>query len=377
MFIKIEVEDEMSAYTLFETLNYRGVDLTVTDLLKNYLFSLLSESDIRVAKDIWKKIASAIGLEIFPTFLRHYWISRNKLVRQEQLFKIIRASIKNNENVFTLLRNLESSSALYIALRDPFSTEWKGNRERFKKIRELKLFGVKQQLPLLMIAKEKLTDTEFDKLLKLISVIAFRYNIVGNRQANVMEDLYNAVALNIYNNTITTTAQISVELKSLYVSDKDFKNDFSTLQVYSYGRDKKLARYVLFEIENLLMQGGDRDYEYDPATIEHILPENPPVAWDSFFAPVIQENYTYRLGNYSLLEDHLNKEYGDKLLDVKKISYAKSQYEMPKKILTPDWTPNTVELRQQEMSKWASSIWRVWVYLKIKIIYNQLIQAKN
>jgi len=125
------------------------------------------------------------------------------------------------------------------------------------------------------------------------------------------------------------------------------------------------------------MQGGDRDYEYDPATIEHILPENPPVAWDSFFAPVIQENYTYRLGNYSLLEDHLNKEYGDKLLDVKKISYAKSQYEMPKKILTPDWTPNTVELRQQEMSKWASSIWRVWVYLKIKIIYNQLIQAKN
>lgn len=60
MFIKIEVEDEMSAYTLFETLNYRGVDLTVTDLLKNYLFSLLSESDIRIAKDTWKKIANSI-----------------------------------------------------------------------------------------------------------------------------------------------------------------------------------------------------------------------------------------------------------------------------------------------------------------------------
>jgi len=359
MFIKIEVEDEMSAYTLFETLNYRGVDLTVTDLLKNYLFSLLSESDIRVAKDIWKKIASSIGLEKFPTFLRHYWISRSPLVRQEQLFKIIRSTIKTNEDVFTLLRNLESSSALYIALQDPFSTEWKGNRDRFKRIREMKLFGVKQQLPLLMIANEKFSDIEFDKLLKLISVIAFRYNIVGNRQANVMEDLYNSVSLKIYNNIITATSQVSNDLKSLYISDNDFKNDFSSLQVYSYGIDKKLSRYILFEIENLLMQGGDRDYDYDPATIEHILPENPPVVWDQLFPPIIQENYIYRLGNYTLLEDHLNNECDDKLLNAKKTSYAKSQYEMPKRILAPEWNPTTLELRQQEMSKWASSIWRV------------------
>ncbi|MCC6691541.1 MAG: DUF262 domain-containing protein, partial [Bacteroidia bacterium] len=36
MFIQIVVEDELSAYTVFETLNSRGLSLTVTDLLKNY-----------------------------------------------------------------------------------------------------------------------------------------------------------------------------------------------------------------------------------------------------------------------------------------------------------------------------------------------------
>ena len=107
------------------------------------------------------------------------------------------------------------------------------------------------------------------------------------------------------------------------------------------------------------MQGGDRDYDYDPATIEHVLPENPPVTWDQLFPPIIQENYIYRIGNYTLLEDHLNNECGDKLLNVKKTSYAKSQYQMPKRILAPEWTPTTLELRQQEMSKWASSIWKV------------------
>ena len=41
MFIRIAVDDELNAYTVFETLNARGLELSATDLLKNYLFSRL------------------------------------------------------------------------------------------------------------------------------------------------------------------------------------------------------------------------------------------------------------------------------------------------------------------------------------------------
>ncbi len=358
MFIKIEVEDELSAYTLFETLNYRGVELTVTDLLKNYLFSLLTETDLRIAKEIWKKIATGIGVDKFPTFLRHYWISRYPIVRQEQLFKVLRSSIKNNKDVFDLLKNLESAFSLYVALQDPFNQEWRGNRERIKRIRETKLFGVKQHLPLLLVAKDKFSADEYDRLMRLVSVISFRYTIVGTRQTNIMEDLYNKASLKIFSGIINNTAQVFGELKSLYVSDKDFKNDFSSLTVYSYGRGKKLSRYILFEIENHI-QPGDRDFEYDPATIEHILPENAPTEWDQFFAAAIQESFVYRLGNYTLLEDHLNNECGNSVLSMKKESYSKSQYTMPKRILVTEWNPTTLELRQQEMAAWATACWRV------------------
>jgi hypothetical protein len=47
-FTVITVTDELNAYKVFETLNARGVRLSATDLLKNYLFSLLdsgAESD--------------------------------------------------------------------------------------------------------------------------------------------------------------------------------------------------------------------------------------------------------------------------------------------------------------------------------------------
>jgi uncharacterized protein with ParB-like and HNH nuclease domain len=40
VFIQIVAASDLSAYLIFETLNDRGLDLSVTDLLKNYLFSV-------------------------------------------------------------------------------------------------------------------------------------------------------------------------------------------------------------------------------------------------------------------------------------------------------------------------------------------------
>ena len=359
MFIKIEVEDELSAYTLFETLNYRGVDLTVTDLLKNYLFSLITPADLRIAKDIWKKIATGIGIDRFPIFLRHFWISRKQLVRQEQLFKTIRAEVKSNQQVFDLLNDLDRYSEIYLALQDPYHVYWQGDRERIKRIREMKLFGVKQQLPLLMVANEKLSAQEFDRVLKVISIISFRYNVIGSRQANRMEELYNNVSQKIFNSTTTTAQGVFNDIRELYISDADFRNDFATIQLYSYGRSKKLARYILFELENNFMQGGDRDYELDPATIEHILPENAGANWDQDFPRIIQPNYVYRLGNYTLLEDHLNRDCEILPFDQKKPFYLRSQYEMTKAINYNNWNPTILDVRQNDLARKATSIWRI------------------
>lgn len=47
LFILITVDDDLNAFTVFETLNARGLELTTTDLLKNYLFSKVrAKSDL-------------------------------------------------------------------------------------------------------------------------------------------------------------------------------------------------------------------------------------------------------------------------------------------------------------------------------------------
>jgi len=94
LFISVRVQDELSAYTVFETLNARGLELSEPDLLKNYLLSLadrLSKSQMDPLLRQWNRIASKVGNARLPEFLRHHLNSRREYVRQKDLFKTIKA----------------------------------------------------------------------------------------------------------------------------------------------------------------------------------------------------------------------------------------------------------------------------------------------
>ena len=61
LFILITVEDELDAYTVFETLNARGLELTTADLLKNYLFSKVRvQSDLDALQRRWQALIAIV-----------------------------------------------------------------------------------------------------------------------------------------------------------------------------------------------------------------------------------------------------------------------------------------------------------------------------
>jgi uncharacterized protein with ParB-like and HNH nuclease domain len=98
-FTVISVTDELNAFKVFETLNARGVRLSSTDLLKNFLFSVVHgagghDHEIRTLEERWEAIIGKLGSEKVPDFLRVFWNSRNPLTRQSELFKTMRAHIK-------------------------------------------------------------------------------------------------------------------------------------------------------------------------------------------------------------------------------------------------------------------------------------------
>ena len=360
MFIQIVVEDELSAYTVFETLNSRGVGLTATDLLKNYLFSISTKVDLPHVKNKWKQIIDVIGLDTFPVFLRHYWISKYKLIRQEYLFRAVKDSVTNSPEVIALLEALEDNALLYNALSSYADSFWAGHREIKKRANELSLFKEKQAFPLLIAAYNTLSQEDFSKVLKLVSVITFRYTVIGKLQTNLKEDVYNKAAIAVSRGEVTTIRQIAALLKPLYPSDVDFKNNFSTKSI-STKRGKKLLRYILYGIENHLSH-ADYDYEDNAGTIEHILPENGNENYLEDFPAAIHESVVYRLGNYTLLEDDKNRACETLTFAEKKLIYQTSQYELSKQITANQWTPNTIDRRQERLADYASSVWRISQY---------------
>ncbi|MBK7097398.1 MAG: DUF262 domain-containing protein [Sphingobacteriales bacterium] len=300
-FTVIEVTDQLNAFKVFETLNARGVQLSSADLLKNYLFSVVDEtkphiSEIEELENIWSKIIGKLGEQKVEDYLRYYWNSANKSVGKKDLFKVIRGSIKSKEQVFELVRNLNDTADIYLAIQNPEDEFWRDKPDIKKSLKELKLFQIRQTNSLLLAAIRNLETDKLTKLTKICAVISFRYNIIGGLNPNAQEEVYNSVALKI-NRDKSFNPQ---DFQEIYVNDFNFENDFSTKEFKNTSRNHKIVKYILSKIERYKFN-KDIDSESDLFTFEHILPENADDAWGEFTFDEINRS-VYRIGNLTLLE---------------------------------------------------------------------------
>lgn len=356
LFIQISVEDELNAYTVFETLNARGLELTSTDLLKNYLFSLFQgPDDLKAAQRQWKRIINMVQMEEFPAFLRYYLSLNYSRVRRERLFKLVRESVKNAQQAFDLLDKLENFSSLFVALGSPNDEFWRDTPQNQPYIRALNLFRVKQVYPTLFAAYQRFSAEDFTRLLKLVVAISFRYSIVSSLNPNELELLYNNAALDITSGKITGMRQVFDTLRPGYVKDEKFQQDFALLSLSTKGQKRKLVRYIFCNLE---ADESGIEVNEDSFSIEHILPEVPTDEWRQNFTDVQIEEMVYRLGNLSLLEPSFNRDIGQKNYQIKQEKYQQSVYALTKNILAEDWTPDAIAARQRNLARRAVHIWQ-------------------
>ena len=359
-FTVIEVTDQLNAFKVFETLNARGVQLSSADLLKNYLFFVVDEtkphiSEIEELENIWSKIVGKLGEQKFEDYLRYYWNSIHKSVGKKNLFKTIKGNIKSKDQVFELIRNLNDTADLYLAIQNPEDEFWRDKPEIRKSLKELKLFQIRQINSLFLSALRNLEVENFKKLAKICSVISFRYNIIGGLNPNAQEDVYNTVALKILSNKRFEVA----DFQTIYVSDLNFENDFSTKEFKNTTRNHKIVKYILSKIE-VYQHRNEIDPESDLFTIEHILPENADDTWGNFTFEEINRS-VYRMGNLTLLEKKLNREADQKAYVEKILLFAQSNSELTKTL--PDnfntWNEDKLAARQRELAKHAKAIWKI------------------
>ena len=361
LFILITVEDDINAYTVFETLNARGLELSATDLLKNYLFSVVrGQQDLDALGRRWHRLVTTVRQDKFPEFLRYHLLCEEPKIRQQRLFKLVRDRVRAPKDVFALVDRLEARAELFAAVGDADHEYWKDLPDALPHVRELLLFRVRQPIPALFAAWERWDKTDFVKLLKLIAVFSFRYTITSGLNPNDLEPLYHELAKGILSGAVDRPSAAFGVLRRLYPSDEKFESDFVELSIPTGGQRAKLVRYVLCKLESQA-SGLPRDWLSDPATIEHVFPENPTQEWETVIAAERQAQVVFRLGNLALLEKQLNRDAGNGLFDEKKKFYAQSAYSLTQALEThapPEWSTAAIEARQRQLAKLAVAVWR-------------------
>jgi uncharacterized protein with ParB-like and HNH nuclease domain len=363
IFTKIVVQDDLNAYKVFETLNARGVQLSTPDLLKNYIFSVVtkdnnvSDEDLNELDESWSEIVSQLGESNFTDFIRYHHNFQATLVTKKDLFSSVRKLVSTPEKAYEYLRSLSQYAPVYASLLNPYDEWWANQdvvyREVKKYLEGFELFNIKQPFTILMAAFYQFSAEEFVTLSRYLYVLAIRYNVICHFSPNEQESAFNQLAIKIHSKEFARASHVknSEPFRKLYPSDESFFNAFEFHKMPSKRSAKKI-RFLLAEIETCL--GHETDST--KTTLEHVCPYNPDQDWDNYFGDGVNDIQD-RLGNVVLLEkDELRRA----SFEDKKKAYLNAHYPLAQKVASYEkWNLQNLNDYQTWLSKQAVDTWKV------------------
>lgn len=360
--VSIAVPNDTNAFTIFETLNDRGLALAQIDLLKNYLYSKANTRLDEVQKS-WIELISKIESEdesLLLTYVKHFWFANYNFIRERnnELYKNIKENIKNSTSVTTFVNNLKNDAEIYLAILNNNSSFWNSYDNICKSyIETLNYFNLEQYRPLVFAVLKKFLPEEVMKSLKLIVSWLIRNLIVGSMGGGTLERAYADKARDIILGKINTASILRDSLTPIIPQDEIFKEQFKVATV----SQAKNARYYLASMENY--KRGKSHPELlvnlnpDSVNLEHILPQNPEENYPNF-SEEQHSAYYKRIGNLTLMKTKENSDFKNSNFANKRTKYAESELWITKSISEKlDWNIDEINSRQSELADLAVQTW--------------------
>jgi len=363
--VRLVVPDDDIAYTMFETLNDRGLELSPLDLVKNHMFRRAAEHSperIKVMESRWAQMMQTLSSVRSDHFLKAFWTSRHGRIRTRGLFTAFKKEYSDAEKANNLSSEMLEAAEQYAALEVADDPVWAPHSEKTRSlVRSLKTVGSQQIHPVMLAALARMEVGQVERLLHLLEVCIVRYLLIGGGNTGRFETTCAILARKIYAKENKTATAAYAELKDIYPSDDDFKRAFEIKEEDNNQKAQYFVRRI--EIEAQRAKGGKMPGELEPGaalTVEHILPKNPGKEWTKELKadPDFHADCIFKLGNICLLTG-INKDIGRKGFDDKKKVYADSKLITTKSVAEfSGWNRKNVEQRQQALAKLATATWR-------------------
>jgi hypothetical protein len=359
--IVLDVADEANAFQIFETLNDRGLALTIADLLKNYLFGQAGNK-LEQVKQSWERSIGALELtdndELQTTFLRQYWSSVNGPTREKELYNELKRNIVGRDKAVEFASDLEKAARVYAAMQNRDHEFWKGYGTRTKdNLETLLRLEVSQYRPLLLAVMQQWSEPEIKKVLERLVTWSVRLIVSGRAGSGTVEKAFATYAVDIRKGEIKRTGQLDKKMAAVMPDDEQFRAAFAVTP-----RKPKIIRYFLIALERAA--AGEASPELVPnadesqMNAEHIIPRNATIADWPGFTPELHAQLVNTLGNQALLRSSDNSALGAKDFATKAKIYGGSQLILTSEIAKEiAWTPDAIRDRQQRLAQLAVATW--------------------
>jgi uncharacterized protein with ParB-like and HNH nuclease domain len=367
---KITVEDEDHAFKLFATLNQRGLDLDMSDLIKNYVFGQSRKDNRDDVQKTWKKVIDNLGDNEKPDdFLRYNWIATYGYVTIQNLYKELSKAIKSDPQIQTYLQNLLSDSMIY---NEIINTKIDTDHGYHLNSLFVELRNDSAQ-PVILNAKKYWRNNQKDveSLSKLCLDVFFRGKTIGGKAPSVVGRCFAECAIIIKGGGNLT--DVRNKLRLIDISDDLFKNTIEKTE-----HSKQISKYILKNIEIKRETIHSSKIISKEITLEHIMPEsieNQP-GWyvgddetDSNGKKILDPNrftsdqhrkLLKRIGNLTLLHKIPNSELKNISFELKKLKYKTGDdINMTRDLANyAHWNEENILLRCEELSGDALAIWK-------------------
>lgn len=286
--IIVELDNEDDAYLIFETLNTRGKDLALSDLVRNHFTKFLKPTNgVDHSKLKWSKaldILSSAPVSLDPdTFIVHSWQSRYDFITKAKTFSKLKGVITKSNAADHIDLFVEDAEHW----RSIFDTDYKwgkNEKEVAKSLNALRIFKVIQPTPgvLSLIRAYRNGIIKYRTLRDVISSIErfhFSFNAVtSSRSSGGISGMYSSFGRQIFDSKNSDRAGIAIsefvrKLKDREVDKSEFDLGFRNIAyTNNHSSQKNLVQYILKKIA--IHESQPFIGESDELTIEHLLPQS-------------------------------------------------------------------------------------------------------
>ena len=328
LLVKIEVDNHSDAFTLFETLNNRGIPLYAIDLIKNNILSELEKKNIKSIDDAfdgWKKLVDNLpDYPIQERFLRQYYnaFKYDEKIKIEGAHRATRGNlIKIYERLIYqdpefIFDELVEKSKVYNLFVEPEDGESDG--EYYRGLTDLLHIGAAPSYTfLLYLFAEHENNTKLigDSINFLVKYFV-RRNLTDFPSTRDLDAIFIGLVDECERNRDNLTSSFVINYLTYPGRFADLNTFKEKLEGDIYEDNVAATRFILCKIEeehqtkeihtNLWARGKNKKFVW---TIEHIFPEgkNIPGKWvdmvangDKNEANELQMRWVHKLGNLTM-----------------------------------------------------------------------------